>query len=120
MVLYTEAYAGSVRERTLLNILLRHLTCQKVHRNFFSEPFGGPGVLPDTMQPTPEDTRPRGAARSARHPVTVEIVGSNPIGDASIARYANRKSGEAQTFATLWVRLPPVLLELGRVPRGCL
>ena len=26
--------------------------------------------------------RPRGAARSARHPVTVEIVGSNPIGDA--------------------------------------
>ena len=28
----------------------------------------------------------------------------------SIARYANRKSGEAQTFVTLWVRLPPVLL----------
>ena len=27
----------------------------------------------------------------------------------SIARYANWKSGEAQTFATLWVRLPPVL-----------
>src|SRR5688500_2609309 len=26
--------------------------------------------------------RPRGAARSARYPVTVEIVGSNPIGDA--------------------------------------
>ena len=25
---------------------------------------------------------PRGAARSARHPVTVEIVGSNPIEDA--------------------------------------
>src|SRR3954449_12025577 len=34
-------------------------------------------------------SRPRRAARSARHPVTVEIVGSNPIGDASIARYAN-------------------------------
>ena len=44
-------------------------------------------------------TRPRGAARSARHPVTVEIVGSNPIGDALIARYANWQSGEAQTFA---------------------
>ena len=27
-------------------------------------------------------TRPRRVARSARHPVTVEIVGSNPIGDA--------------------------------------
>jgi hypothetical protein len=37
-----------------------------------------------------------------------------------IARYANRTSGEAQTFVTLWVRLPPVLLELGCVPRGCL
>ena len=43
-------------------------------------------------------------------PVTLEIVGSNPIGDASIARYANWQSGEAQTFVTLWVRLPPVLL----------
>jgi hypothetical protein len=28
----------------------------------------------------------------------------------SIARYANWQSGEAQTFATLWVRLPLVLL----------
>ena len=45
--------------------------------------------------------RPRGAAWSARLPVTQEIVGSNPIGDASTARYANRKSGEAQTFVTL-------------------
>src|SRR4249920_2744932 len=34
MVLYTEAYTGSAREWTPLNILLRHLTCQKVHRNF--------------------------------------------------------------------------------------
>jgi hypothetical protein len=45
--------------------------------------------------------RPRGAAWSARLPVTQEIVGSNPIGDASIARYANRQSGEAQTFVSL-------------------
>ena len=37
--------------------------------------------------------------RSARLPVTQEIVGSNPIWDAcNIARYANRQSGEAQTF----------------------
>lgn len=27
-------------------------------------------------------SRPRGAARSARHPVKVEIRGSNPLGDA--------------------------------------
>ena len=27
-------------------------------------------------------TRPRGAVRSARHPVTVEVAGSNPAGDA--------------------------------------
>jgi hypothetical protein len=38
--------------------------------------------------------RPRGAARSARLPVTQEIVGSNPIGDASIARYANGKAAK--------------------------
>ena len=45
------------------------------------------------------DSRPRGAARSARYPVTVEIVGSNPIGDADpLARYANWQSGEAQNF----------------------
>gem|GEM_PF-3631750 len=43
--------------------------------------------------------RPRRAARSARHPVTVENVGSNPIGDALAARHANWQSGEAQTFA---------------------
>jgi hypothetical protein len=30
---------------------------------------------------------------------------------ALTARYANRQSGEAQTFATLWVRLPPLPLD---------
>jgi hypothetical protein len=50
-------------------------------------------------------TRPRRAARSARHPVKVEIVGSNPIGGARFqsanesARYANWQSGQAQTLA---------------------
>ena len=43
----------------------------------------------------------RGVGRP-RHPVTVEIVGSNPIEDAwrdrDRARYANGQSGEAQTF----------------------
>lgn len=79
--------------------------------------------------------------RSARLPVTQEIVGSNPIGDADGSRAESResragthksgsrlltldsrltqhgtqtwKSGEAQTFVTMWVRLPPVLLQLG-------
>ena len=32
--------------------------------------------------------RPRGAVWSARHPVKVEAVGSNPIGDAFIVEYA--------------------------------
>jgi hypothetical protein len=63
---------------------------------------------------------PRRAARSARHPVKVEITGSNPVGDAFLktARYANRKSGAttairggARTFVILRVRLPPVPLE---------
>ena len=33
--------------------------------------------------------RPRGAVWSARHPVKVEVVGSNPIGDADMVRCAN-------------------------------
>jgi hypothetical protein len=37
--------------------------------------------LPLTHSPTRQDC-PRGAAWSARHPVKVEVVGSNPIGDA--------------------------------------
>ena len=45
------------------------------------------------------DQWPRGAAWSACLPVTQEIVGSNPIEVAwKMARYANRQSGEAQTF----------------------
>ena len=47
--------------------------------------------------------------RSARRLVTPEAVGSNPIEGAFEARYANRQSGEAQTFVIVWVRLPPVL-----------
>ena len=57
--------------------------------------------------------RPRGAARSARLPVTQEIVGSNPIGDAAMARYANWQSDEAQTFMIVQVRLLPRLPNLG-------
>ena len=45
-------------------------------------------------------SRPRGAARSARHPVKVEIRGSNPLGDAfsqhTTTRYAIWKSGVDQ------------------------
>jgi hypothetical protein len=37
-------------------------------------------------------------------------MGSNPIEDAVMTRYASWKSGEAQTFVILWVRLPPVSL----------
>ena len=60
-------------------------------------------------EPLNQHTRPRGAAWSARHSVTVEITGSNPVGDACYrsARYANRKSGEAQTFVTLSVGSTP-------------
>ena len=58
-------------------------------------------------------TRPRGAARSARLPVTQEIVGSNPIGDAgqdsTVRKPAKRRSSNLRDC--LWVRLPPVLLE---------
>ena len=50
---------------------------------------------------TAEEQCPRGAAWSARHPVKVEAVGSNPIGDAYLARYANWQSDEVQTFVTV-------------------
>ena len=56
--------------------------------------------------------RPRGAARSARLPVTQEIVGSNPIGDAgqdsTVRKPAKRRSSNLREC--LWVRLPSVLL----------
>ena len=56
--------------------------------------------------------RPRGAAWSARLPVTQEIVGSNPIGDAgqdsTVRKPAKRRSSNLRE--RLWVRLPSVLL----------
>ena len=56
---------------------------------------------PEPLQRITNDQWPRGAAWSARLPVTQEIVGSNPIEVAGrMARYANRQSGEAQTFVT--------------------
>ncbi len=64
-------------------------------------------------------TRPRGAVRSARHPVKVEIRGSNPLGDAfhKTTRYAIWQRGVdqrclpdvivgARNLRGLWVRLP--------------
>src|SRR2546428_13161079 len=65
------------------------------------------------LPPEPLKKCPRGAARSARHSVTVEIVGSNPIEDAEGTLHGTqtRQSGQAQTLVTLWVRFPPVQLE---------
>jgi hypothetical protein len=61
--------------------------------------------------------RPRGAAWSARHPVKVEIVGSNPIGGAlemskhgAVRKPAKRPSSN---LGDLWVRLPLVSLSDG-------
>ena len=51
--------------------------------------------------------------RSARLPVTQEIVGSNPIGDArqdgTVRKPVKRRSSNLRD--RLWVRLPPVLLQ---------
>ena len=59
-----------------------------------------PGMLWVRVPPGPFETdRPRGAAWSARLPVTQEIAGSNPVEGAwKKARYANRQSGQAQTL----------------------
>ena len=72
--------------------------------------------------------RPRGAVWSARHPVTVEAVGSNPIGDAfdfrlqkadfrfgTVRKPAKRRSSNLRD--RLGVRFPPVLLETKRPMR---
>ena len=53
---------------------------------------------------------PRGAARSARRPVTAEIVGSNPIGDADGTVRKPVKRPNSNLGERLWVRIPPVLL----------
>ena len=54
-------------------------------------------VPPELLE---KNDRPRGAAWSARDPVTVEIAGSNPAGDAlKTARYANWQSGHRPRFA---------------------
>ena len=62
---------------------------------------------------------PRGAARSARHPVTVEIMGSNPIGDAW-AKWWNRQTRDAQTVVPsgMGVRLSPWSLRYSLSPLG--
>ena len=58
-------------------------------------------IPPEPLRTISNNQWPRGAAWSARLPVTQEIVGSNPIEVAwKMARYANRQSGEAQTFVT--------------------
>ena len=65
---------------------------------------------------TAKKTCPRGAAWSARLPVTQEVVGSNPIGDAyygTVRKPAKRRSSNLRD--RLWVRLPPVLLDDGPV-----
>ena len=57
-------------------------------------------------------TSPRRAVRSARHPVTVEIVGSNPIEDAyrQVDAVRNSAKRRSSNLRGLWVRLPPALL----------
>ncbi len=51
------------------------------------------------LPPEPFTSRPRGAVGSARHPVTVEIMGSNPIEDAfhgAVRNLAKRRSSNQQ------------------------
>ena len=53
--------------------------------------------------PPADPSCPGGAVWSARHPVKVEITGSNPVRDAvrNIARYANRLSDQSQTLVSV-------------------
>ena len=62
---------------------------------------------------------PRGAVRSARHPVTVEIAGSNPAGDAqlfgTVRKPAQRRSSNLRDFVG---STPTRVTRSGRVLRG--
>ena len=64
-------------------------------------------------EPFPSRSKcPRGAARSARHPVKVETMGSNPIGGAECMRkfgtIRKRAKRPSSNLGDLWVRLPLV------------
>ena len=61
---------------------LGHISKQRLGRQSADHLGLEPGMLWVRVPPEPFTSRPRGAVRSARHPVTVEIVGSNPIEDA--------------------------------------
>ena len=52
-------------------------------------------------------TRPRGAVRSARHPVKVEIRGSNPLGDAFLQDQTNSFALAEHWRAQVAVTHPP-------------
>ena len=80
--------------------------------------FRGPAATTPGLHPENDGSCPSGisdwllssrSSRSARHPVTVEIVGSNPIEDAfedgTVRNPAKRRSSNLRV---LWVRLPLV------------
>ena len=73
-----------------------------------------PGMLWVRVPPGPLETRcPRGAAWSARLPVTQEIAGSNPVEGAFDKNGAVRKSAKrpSSNLGDVRVRLPPAPLE---------
>ena len=72
-----------------------------------------PGMLWVRLPPGPSEThRPRGAAWSARLPVTQEIAGSNPVEGALDNAGAVRKSAKrpSSNLGELRVRVPPAPL----------
>ncbi len=73
---------------------LGHLKTTRLGRQLADHAVSDTAMLWVRLPPEPLTTRPRGAVRSARHSVKVEIRGSNPLGDASTNRRGTQ-SGKA-------------------------
>ena len=97
-----------------VRVLLWVLTKQRLGRQLADHLGLEPGMLWVRLPPEPlANNYVLVEQRSARLPVTQEIVGSNPIGDArqhgTVRKPVKRRSSNLRD--RLWVRLPPVLLE---------
>ncbi len=77
-----------------------------------------PGMLWVRIPPEPLAQHALVEQRSARLPVTQEIVGSNPIGGAETTWYANRHSGQAQTLVSAGSTPACVTIDMRRLGIG--
>ena len=85
-----------------VRVLLWVLMKQRLGRQLADHLGLEPGMLWVRLPPEPlQHITSSWSSQECSPPCHVETVGSNPIGDADIARYANRQSGQAQTLVSV-------------------